>query len=115
MSLDADIIASVAADYQYMDAVESLTYHRPNTGEEWGGVKGISESVKGVEIGGVLSLPRLDLLWIVFGPTLDTTPVQGDYLTDEDGAMWTVMEIRTKRLRTTAFNFVLGCVKRIEE
>lgn len=56
-------------------------------------MKAICYKWKGALKSGTLVMKKVDKVWHIFAATLsDTEPAAGDYVTDDEGNSWTIMD-----------------------
>jgi hypothetical protein len=102
----------VAADYEFDDEAESVTY-TPLTGDPATvAAKRTELSHREASLGGPAGIQPTDVVWIVFAATITAIPVRSATITDSDSDVWTVQSVTTRSFAGTPYEYRCICRKR---
>ena len=106
---------NIAADYQHVDGIETVTHTVKMTGTATNTVQAHREDLSFREIatGGPAGIEPGDIVWVVWSQTVATDPVGGDTITDSEGVVWTVKALTETSIGTTSISWRCVCGKQV--
>jgi len=112
VTFDADLIAAVQADHQYVVGLQTVTYTVKATGAATATVKGVPVASDMDEPDAVAVSKATRQAWLLWCDTMGTiAPAPGDTITDAAGVVWTVNEYTGQSVGASQVYFRCECVK----